>query len=479
MDASLSSPQRNAVEFLIDAEKYFSRLREDLQTAEETIYISGWDIDSRIKLDPIHFPQETLYHLFKNILSKKPKLNIYILCWNYHWFFSFERELWPWLKPQSWGQRVHFIYDSYHPPGGAKHEKFVLIDRKLAFVGGIDLCEGRWDQSSHLPHNAYRRFATGKPTNPFHDIHARITGPCTAFLATYFTERWNRKSRFPQLPLPEVPTAYENFRWLLTQPAWKLQPRVRSNLRWTLYLIRTAEKYIYIENQYLTSRIVIKALAARLLEVDGPEIICVLPENPFGFIDALSMGVLRKRSLRALVDADIHQRLRLCHPVLDVPGRKSIYVHTKLMITDDKWVKLGSCNLNNRSLSLDQELDFLYETSEAKTLLSELLAEHLSHSPQDIEEMLNSKSLCEIIDQHQNQLRTLKRFNVPTESFWEQFFDHDPFFDSYRYFTFYRLFSRLAIGTRNLLARKPTPIRTFLKGLKRPKPRFPWKRKSN
>lgn len=478
MNEQNSNSSSNSVEFLIDAEKYFAHLRQEMLEAKESIYISGWDIDSRIKLDPIRFPHESLYHLFKSILSRQPDLHIYILCWNYHWFFSFERELWPWLRPHSWGQRVHFIYDSYHPPGGAKHEKFVLIDHKVAFAGGIDLCEGRWDQSSHLPTNAYRRFAGGHITNPFHDIHARIVGPATSFLSTYFEERWNRKSKIPLPQKPQDPPASsEKFRWLMTQPAWKEQPRIRTNLRWTLFLIRTAEKYIYIENQYLTSRIVIKALAARLLEVDGPEIICVLPEKPFGFIDALSMGVLRKRSLRALLEADIHQRLRLCYPLLNVPDRKSIYVHSKLIITDDRLIKLGSCNLNNRSLSLDQEIDFLYESESAKDLLCDLLAEHLSHSPQEISSLLQRYSIGELIDDRQDQLRTLKKFTLPEESFWEQFFDHDPFFDSYRYFTFHRLLSRLAIGTRNLLARKPTPIRTFLKGLRIPRKRFPWKKK--
>ena len=32
----------------------------------------------------------------------------------------------------------------------AHHEKFVVIDQHLAFVGGIDLCYGRWDNNKHL-----------------------------------------------------------------------------------------------------------------------------------------------------------------------------------------------------------------------------------------------------------------------------------------------------------------------------------------
>ncbi|RWA56307.1 hypothetical protein AU476_03945 [Cupriavidus sp. UYMSc13B] len=74
-----------------------------------------------------------------------------------------ERE---WLPSASahWQAHRHlsFRLDGNHPPGASHHQKVVVIDNKLAFVGGLDLTLRRWDDSRHAP-GAPLRMAEGKP----------------------------------------------------------------------------------------------------------------------------------------------------------------------------------------------------------------------------------------------------------------------------------------------------------------------------
>ena len=122
----------------------------------------------------------------------------------------------------------------------------------------------------------------------------------------------------------------------LTEPKFKKTKARRDQYRLTLQAIRRAQRFIYIENQYLTSKAIIRALGQRLKNSDGPEVICVLPKKPFSWVDAKTMGVLQFRAIRKLRAHDFHGRLRVCYPRI-FPGEvQSVYVHAKLLIVDDE-----------------------------------------------------------------------------------------------------------------------------------------------
>ena len=146
-----------------------------------------------------------------------------------------------------------------------------------------------------------------------------------------------------------------------TQPAVNGKGGVREIEALIAADIAAARRWIYMEDQYLTARVVADALASRLAEPDGPEVVAVIPRIWDGWLETATMGVGRERLLAVLRDADVHGRLRVVTPVLEGQGPGKLKIHTKLMIVDRLALRHGSANLNNRSMGLDSELDLHLE----------------------------------------------------------------------------------------------------------------------
>ena len=185
----------------------------------------------------------------------------------------------------------------------------------------------------------------------------------------------------------------------------------------TLYCdaIAAAQRSIYIENQYLTSAVISNALAARLQEPQGPDIVLVLPRKAPGWLEESTMDVLRARLLRRVRAADRFQRLRVCCPVVPGLATQCLNVHSKVLIIDDQLIRIGSSNLSNRSMRLDTECDLAIEAggeariSEAITrFLARLLGEHLGVPPEMVVKTLGvSASLTATVDSLRGGERTL------------------------------------------------------------------------
>jgi len=155
-----------------------------------------------------------------------------------------------------------------------------------------------------------------------------------------------------------------------------------------LYLdaIAAAGRTIYCESQYFASRRIAEAMTTRLRQGDGPEILIINPESADGFLEAVAMDSARARLLKLVAEADRHNRFRMYTPVTS--RRRPIYVHAKILIVDDRFLKVGSSNLNNRSMGFDTECDLAIDSlsdpataSECRQLIvmvrDDLLAEHL------------------------------------------------------------------------------------------------------
>lgn len=78
--------------------------------------------------------------------------------------------------------------------------------------------------------------------------------------------------------------------------------------------IASAKRYIYAESQYFASRRIAEAIAARLAEEDGPQIVIINPEQADGWLEQQAMDTGRARLFEALKARDRHGRLRLYHP---------------------------------------------------------------------------------------------------------------------------------------------------------------------
>lgn len=146
-----------------------------------------------------------------------------------------------------------------------------------------------------------------------------------------------------------------------THGVWRQYPEVREVERLHLESIADARRCIYMENQYFTSPLIAAALAQRLAEPDGPEVVLISTEHSPSYFDQFTMDRTRLRFLRRLQRADKHGRLKAYSPVTTL-GR-TIIVHAKLTIIDDRLLRIGSANLNNRSLGFDTECDLSFEAT--------------------------------------------------------------------------------------------------------------------
>ena len=404
------SPARRAA-FLIDGEAYFKFLAQAIEAAQRTICIAGWDIDSRVELTRGEGSENGRNDLgdFLNAKAERtPELQVYVLSWDFPMLYIRERELLP-LFNLGWKthRRVHFHLDDEHPFGASQHQKFVVIDGCLAFCGGFDLTNNRWDTSGHDPEDPRRTDPDDDAYGPFHDMQMMVDGEAAAALQDLFVDRWCRATgerlrlnRDPSGdPLPEnlspdvkdVEVAVAR-----TLPAFKEREEVKEIEKLYRDAVAAAENSIYIENQYLTSFRIASWLEDSLSLETGPEIVIVLPEKSSGWLEQSTMDALRARYLQKLSDADQNGRLRVFHPVCK-DGKSPVYVHSKVMVVDDRLAVVGSANLSNRSMGFDSECNLAVEAGNTETadaiaaLRNRLLAEHLGVAADEFSDILHEK----------------------------------------------------------------------------------------
>lgn len=355
---------------LVDGEAYFNAFMQAAARAERSIMVLAWDFDSRtvLKHGEGSTPDLTLGDFLNGLARRRRRLKIHILDWDYPMVFGTEREFPPHFgftwKPH---RRVKMRYDNMHPLGASHHQKIVVIDNKVAFVGGIDLTTRRWDTPAHEPEER-RRMIKGSPYPPFHDLVMAVDGAAAQAVGQVARERWKRVTRRTlRAPAtdgdpwpPELPVAVSDVEVgvSLTLPAVDDTRAVRHIERLYVDMIAGARRHIYIENQYFTSHVIGDALERRLGEADGPEIVVVTRLLSHGWLEEMTMSVLRTRLIQRLRAADRHGRFEVYCPYrAGLPAGTCIDVHSKMIIVDDTWLRIGSANLSNRSMGLDTECD--------------------------------------------------------------------------------------------------------------------------
>jgi len=417
--------------WMIDADEYFTALRESIGKAQNEILILGWDIDSRVELirDPNHadYPSP-LAETLEELVREKPELRVHVLSWDFSVIYLLEREVLP-ARSFGWhdSERLHFELDGQHPVGASQHQKIVVIDGALAFLGGIDLTKARWDTREHAANDDRRKDPDGQSYRPFHDVQAIVSGPAATDLRELVNERWvNATGK----SLPEI-DAKENGIWprdvrvrgedveTAIARTW-VQPEGNRDIREVVQLfldtIELAQDYIYIENQYFTSPEIAAALEQRLRNEKPPEIAVVMPGETSGWLEQATMDVLRNAAFDRLRRADNHGMLRIISPVCDELGDTSINVHAKIMVADGRMTRIGSANLSQRSMGLDTECDILVDDSGCGDLLAaDLLAEHLGADVNDVAECLAREGLFATIDRFNGGPRRLEELETRTD----------------------------------------------------------------
>lgn len=414
---------------LIDGAAYFSTLRRALREARHSIFVIGWDIDSRMPFPPDAEDDGlpgTLGAFLDALVRRRGELDVYVLDWDFAMLYALDREFLP-LYNLGWRThgRLHFHLDDTHPPGGSHHQKIVVVDDALAFVGGLDLTKGRWDTPEHAPDEPRRRTPDGDAYPPFHDAQLMVDGEAAAAIGELVRKRWNRATGHEPRSVSgdgaqwpdETEPDFEDVEIAIarTEPEYDGSKPVQEVRQLYLDAIGAAERCIYIENQYFTAPGIGKAIEQRLSEADGPEIVVVTRRTGGGWLEQNTMELLRARLVKRLEPKDRHGRLRVYCPEQAGLGETCIDLHSKILIVDDRLLRVGSANLNNRSMGVDTECDLAIEACAAHEreaiagLRNRLLAEHLGVEPEDVRQALQRHgSLIQAIEAMQGNDRTLR-----------------------------------------------------------------------
>jgi len=422
-----------------DAADYFRLVRGALLSARHTVFILGWDTTAGIDLEPGAAPS-TIPTQFDKVLAyavrRRRHLRCYILTWDYGLLFTLERDPFSRLK-FGWAmpRRVRFEFDDRHPLGGCHHQKIVVVDDQLAFCGGIDLTSHRWDTTAHRPDEPHRVTPLGTEYGPYHEVQAMVEGPAAASLGVLARNRWRAlgAERLPPMgrfeehlwPADVTPDFTDvDVAISRTMPGWDSQPAVRECEALFFDSIAAAKRTIYIENQYFTNANLADALAARLAEPDGPEVVVAVPRDSHGWLEQQTIGAIRDTLFRRLIASDPHKRLRLVAPVASRARDLATFVHSKVTIVDDSFVRIGSANCSHRSMGMDTECDVAVEARGNRTtragirrIRDRLIAEHLGVPVDDVGPALErAGSLRALIDEHEDADRALVRIELPAEA---------------------------------------------------------------
>lgn len=404
---------------VIDVADYFSLMREAMMRAHQRIMLIGWDFDTRIALGGgrrwWNLPRKRvsparLGAFVVWLANRRKTLDVRVLKWNFGAFKAVFRgsmmlDLVRWWKHP----RIVFKLDSAHPLGCSHHQKIAVLDDCLAVCGGIDMAGDRWDTREHLDDDRRRRRPNGKKYGPWHDCTMLMEGEAARILGDYGRARWVQAGGASMEPCKpqdsglwpaRIEAEFHDVEIGIarTRSQYGDACEIREIEALFLEQIARAKKFIYFENQYFASRKIAEAIAKRMAEPDPPEVVLINPCSSDGWLEQTAMDGARIRLINSIEEVDHKKRFSVWHPY--TAGGTPIYVHSKLTIVDDKILRIGSANLNNRSMGLDSECDVFIDCARTANghcgaaitrLRLSLLAEHCG---------ITTERVAELLDQH-------------------------------------------------------------------------------
>lgn len=370
----------NDLQVLIDGETSFAAMHDALMAAHSHVHIAGWHLTPEFRLlRAAETP--TLAELLKDLAKR---VDVRVLLWAGPPLPAFKPSR-PMMKKVRAAltddSQVRCVLDARERTLHCHHEKLVIIDDEIAFVGGIDLSNlhgDRWDHRNHPP-----RKATG-----WHDVTTRLKGPIVADVAEHFRERWQETAAevLPE-PIRQPPAGAVTIQMWRTVPedTYRFASKGEfSILNGYLRALRRAEKLIYLENQFLWSTEIVDVLVKKLEKPPGDDfrILIVMPMQPSSGADTT------RGQLGRLLQADNGRGYLLPVTVRshDTQATAALYVHAKVGIIDDQWITIGSANLNEHSLFNDTEVNIATtDPALARSTRLRLWAEHLERPETEID----------------------------------------------------------------------------------------------
>ena len=371
-----------SVEPFIDGCEALPRIAEAIRTARSHVHLAGWHFDPSFQLEAGGPPLRGL------LAEAAERVDVRVLAWAgapLPLFHPDRREVRQARDELIRGTRISMSLDAKERPFHCHHEKLVVVDDEVAFVGGIDLTALGGDRLDSDEHP--RRTDLG-----WHDTAVRLGGPIVADVAQHFAMRWRAvgDGNVPEPAKPAEVAAGLEAQLVRTVPERLYDPRREgewSILESYLRALRAAERFVYLESQFLWSPEVCFVLAEKLRRPpsDDFRVIVVLPAHPNNGTDD-SRGQV---GLQIHADKDAGEdttRFLACTLYQPGPGGNPVYVHSKAAVIDDTWVTIGSANLNEHSLFNDTEVNVVVrDPAFAREVRLRLWEEHLERPREEID----------------------------------------------------------------------------------------------
>jgi phosphatidylserine/phosphatidylglycerophosphate/cardiolipin synthase-like enzyme len=369
----------NSLEVLIDGEQALPAIAEALAGARSHVHIAGWHLSADFGLTR-DAGAARLRDLLGE-LAQRVDVRVLLGAGAPLPLFTPDRAAVRGVRDELLrGTRVQCALDSHERPMHCHHEKLVIVDGQIAFVGGIDITSLGGDRFDGGGHPMRSRLG-------WHDAAARITGPAVADVAEHFATRWQENtgqridasasaSASGDVELQVVRTVPEKIYRAFPRGDFRI---LESYTR----ALRSARSLIYLESQFLWSVQVVEILAAKLRDPpsDSFRIVVLLPARPNNGADST------RGQLAALVRADAGAGRFLAATISARTGELSgpLYVHAKIAIIDDAWLTLGSANLNEHSFFNDTEMNVVTcSGAVARETRLRLWSEHLEASVEEV-----------------------------------------------------------------------------------------------
>jgi phosphatidylserine/phosphatidylglycerophosphate/cardiolipin synthase-like enzyme len=379
---ALASPPPRAgcsLEVLIDGARALPRLAEELRKARSHVHLAGWFVTADFALvrEPARVELRTL------LAELAERIPVRVLLWAgspLPLFRPDRKDVARAIHKLTSGTKIEAVADPKERPLHCHHEKITVIDDGVAFVGGIDLTTESGDRFDTNAHPARGELG-------WHDAACLLRGPAVTDVAAHFAQRWRDLTGNP-LPEPSLapPTGDVEVQIVRTVPE-HVYETVRGGdfriLESYVRAFRSAQRLIYLENQFLWSSEIVQILLDKIVHPpsDDFRLVLVLPAKPNSGRDDT------RGQLADLIEADDGAgRVLACTlRALGERGPCPVYVHAKIGIVDDRWLTLGSANLNEHSLFNDTEMNVVTcDADLARATRLRLWAEHLERSEQEV-----------------------------------------------------------------------------------------------
>jgi phosphatidylserine/phosphatidylglycerophosphate/cardiolipin synthase-like enzyme len=367
------------IEVLIDGAQALPAIAEALAGARSYVHIAGWHITPDFGLT-----RDDRALRLRDLLGElAERIDVRVLLWAGAPMpvFSPDRAAVRRVREELLrGTRVKCALDGHERPMHCHHEKLVIVDGEVAFVGGIDLTSlggDRLDSSEH-PMRSHLGW---------HDVATRLRGPVVGDVEDHFASRW-RETSGETLEARALSSGggAQTLQIVRTIPEKIYDFETRGDFRvleaYTRAL-RSARKLVYLESQFLWSPQIVDILADKLRWPPSEDfrVVVLLPAKPNNGADTT------RGQLGVLANADAGAKRFFATTISTRSGALAgpLYVHAKVAVVDDEWLTVGSANLNEHSLFNDSEMNVLScDSGLARETRMRLWSEHLERPLDDV-----------------------------------------------------------------------------------------------